>query len=426
MAAQSRGGPGDFTIPDALPVLPLRDAVVFPLTAVPLLVQTPSAIRVIDDVMRGNRLLVFVAQRNDTPEPVTPESIHRVGTVGAIHQMARMPDGGVRAMVQGIERVRLLDFVAKDPYLVARIEPAREPTVAGSEVDGLRRAVLDLFRRLAEVSSDLPDELAVAAESLVEPRQVVYFVASLVRMDTAARQALLEVDSIAEKLRRLIDVLQGELTVREIGRKITSDTEQRLSRKQRDYILREQVKTIQKELGEEDSDDTEAAELRRRIQEAGLPDEARRAAERELKRRASRPCASGGRRASARPACARASPGRSGESACACRSAACATRRRSGGIGARTSARFPGASSRGCAAQRRRIPSSCSTRSTRSARTGGAIRPRRCWRCWTRRRTTPSSTPISACRSTSRRSSSSPPATRSTPSRARCATGWKS
>src|SRR5437773_7135471 len=103
-------------------------------------------------------------------------------------------------------------------------------------------------------------------------------------MDTAARQALLEVDSIAEKLRRLVDVLQSELTVREIGRKITSDTEQRLSRKQRDYILREQVKTIQKELGEEDSDDTEAAELRRRIQEAGLPDEARREAERELKR----------------------------------------------------------------------------------------------------------------------------------------------
>ena len=284
MAAQSSGGPGDFTIPDALPVLPLRDAVVFPLTAVPLLVQTPSAIRVIDDVMRGNRLLVFVAQRNDTAEPVTPESIHRVGTVGAIHQMARMPDGGVRAMVQGIERVRLLDFVARDPYLVARIEPAREPTVAGPEVDGLRRAVLDLFRRLAEVSSDLPDELAITAESLVEPRQVVYFVASLVRMDTAARQALLEVDSIAEKLRRLVDVLQSELTVREIGRKITSDTEQRLSRKQRDYILREQVKTIQKELGEEDSDDTEAAELRRRIQEAGLPDEARREAERELKR----------------------------------------------------------------------------------------------------------------------------------------------
>src|SRR5207247_2654643 len=132
-----------------------------------------------------NRLLVFVAQRNDTAEPVTPESIHRVGTVGAIHQMARMPDGGVRAMVQGIERVRLLDFVAKDPYLVARIEPAREPTVAGPEVDGLRRAVLDLFRRLAEVSSDLPDELAITAESRVEPRPVGYFVASPVRTDRA-------------------------------------------------------------------------------------------------------------------------------------------------------------------------------------------------------------------------------------------------
>jgi len=148
----------------------------------------------------------------------------------------------------------------------------------------LRRAVLDLFRRLAEVSSDLPDELAITAESLVEPRQVVYFVASLVRMDTAARQALLEVDSIAEKLRRLVDVLQSELTVREIGRKITSDTEQRLSKKQREFILREQAKTIQKELGEDGGDDSEVTDLRRRLEEAALPDEARREAERELKR----------------------------------------------------------------------------------------------------------------------------------------------
>src|SRR5919198_1852337 len=198
--------------------------------------------------------------------------------------MARMPDGSVRAMVQGLERVRLLDFVAKDPYLVARIQRAPEQIPAGPEVEGLRRAVVDLFRKLVELSADLPDELAGVAESVTDPRQVVYFVASLVRMDTPTRQALLETDSVADKMRRLVDVVQGELSVREIGRKIASDTEQRLSKKQREFILREQAKTIQKELGEEGGDDTEVAELRRRIEEARLPDEARREAERELKR----------------------------------------------------------------------------------------------------------------------------------------------
>jgi ATP-dependent Lon protease len=195
-----------------------------------------------------------------------------------------MPDGSVRAMVQGLERVRLLDFVAKDPYLVARIQRAPEQIAAGPEVEGLRRAVVDLFRKLVELSAELPDELASVPESFTDPRQVVYFVASLVRMDTATRQALLEMDSVAEKLRHLVDIVQSDLSVREISRKITSDTEQRLSKKQREFILREQVKTIQKELDEDGEDDTEVGELRRRIEEAGLPDEARREAEREVKR----------------------------------------------------------------------------------------------------------------------------------------------
>src|SRR5262245_56839678 len=129
MATQPGGGPAEFTLPDALPVLPLPD--------VPLLVVNPAAIRVIDDVMRGNRLLVFAAQREPKQDaPVAPENVYRVGTAGAIHQMARMPDGSVRAMVQGLERVRLLDFVTKDPYLVARIERAQEQIPAGPEVEG--------------------------------------------------------------------------------------------------------------------------------------------------------------------------------------------------------------------------------------------------------------------------------------------------
>jgi ATP-dependent Lon protease len=277
----------DITVPDALPILPLREAVVFPLTAVPLSAERTPSVRLIDDVMRGTRLVVLVAQRDPTAEVVLPEGVHRIGTMAMIHQFARVPDGSVRIMVQGLERVRLLDFIATEPYLIARIEAAPEHVEAGPELDGLRRAIVDLFRQLVQLSAELPDEMATAAENLVEPRQVVYFVASLLRLDVLTRQALLELDSVSAKMRRLIDSLQSEVATRELGRKITTDTEQRLSKTQREFLLREQLRTIQQELGGEDGGDAEVAQLRRRLAESGLPDEARREAERELSRLAS-------------------------------------------------------------------------------------------------------------------------------------------
>ena len=207
MAAEAGNGPGDFVIPDALPVLPLRDAVVLPLTAVPLAVGQPRSVRLVDDVMRGNRLLALVAQRDPKAEASTPEDLHRIGTVGMIHQLMRAPDGSVRLMVQGIERIRLLDFVGTDPYLVARVEVSRDEAVEDTEIDGLRRAVMDIFRRLVEASPELPDELAVAAESVPDPLRLAYFVASVVPLDMAARQELLEMNPVPAKLRRLVDLL---------------------------------------------------------------------------------------------------------------------------------------------------------------------------------------------------------------------------
>ena len=270
----------DVTIPDALPVLPLRETVVFPLTVAPLVVGQPRSLRLVDDVMRGNRLLALVAQRDPKVESAGPDDLHRIGTAAVIHQMARVPDGSVRVMVQGLERIRLLDFVGTEPYVVARIEPAPEPVAQTTETDALRRAVGDIFRRLVEASPELPGELAMASENIADPRHLAYFVASLVPLDVATRQALLEADPIAAKLRRLVDLLQRELAVRELGRKITTDTEERLSKSQREFYLREQLRSIQKELGEEGVGDAQAAELRRRIEQARLPEEARREAER--------------------------------------------------------------------------------------------------------------------------------------------------
>ena len=284
MGVQPEGAAADFVTPDTLPVLPLRDTVVFPLTATPLVVAQPRSVRLVDDVMRSDRLLVLVAQRDPKVEPAKPEDLYRVGTVGVIHQLARASDGSLRLMVQGVERIRLLDFISTDPYLVARIEAAPDQTVPATEVDAHRRAVVDIFRRLVEASPELPDELAGAVQNVVDPRHVVYLVASMVPIDLAARQELLEMDPLTAKLRRLVDLLQRELAVRELGRKITTDTQERLSKTQRDFYLREQLRSIQRELGEDEKGDSQVTELRRRIEEAHLPDEARREVERELSR----------------------------------------------------------------------------------------------------------------------------------------------
>jgi ATP-dependent Lon protease len=284
MAAEAAGGIDNVVVPDALPVLPLRDAVVLPLTMVPLGVGQPRSVRLVDDVMRGNRLVALVAQPDPKVEAAALGDLYRVGTVGMIHQLMRAPDGSVRLMVQGVERIRLLDLVGTEPYLVARVEVSREPTVADTETDALRLAVVDVFRRIVGASPELPDELAAAAESLAEPLRLAYFVATVVPLDQAARQALLELDPVSAKLRRLVDLLQKELAVRELGRKIASDTEERLTKKQRDFYLREQLRSIQRELGEEDESTSDVTALRRRVEEAALPEEARREAERELAR----------------------------------------------------------------------------------------------------------------------------------------------
>jgi ATP-dependent Lon protease len=282
--AEQPGGPAGFAIPDALPVLPLRDSVVFPLTAVPLAVGQARSLRLVDDVMRGNRLLALVAQRDATAEPAGPDALYRVGTAGVIHQLARVPDGTVRLMVQGLERVRVLDWIASDPYPVARIQVAPDPVDQPTEAEALRRAVVDIFRRLVAASAELADDLTTAVEQVADPRHVGYLVASVLPLEAAVRQQLLEREPLTAKLRDLVDLLQRDLAVRELGRKITSDTEERLSKKQREFYLREQLRSIQRELGEEEEGSSQVGQLRRRIEEAALSEEARREAERELGR----------------------------------------------------------------------------------------------------------------------------------------------
>src|SRR6266536_3471069 len=279
-------------IPNVLPVLPLRGGtVIFPLAVVPLLVGQERSIRLIDDVMRGDRMVALVAQRPDAPEQAGPNDLYEIGTAGVIHQLMRSPDGTIRLVLQGIERIKIGQFTQTEPYLKAAVTVTPDGSSTGVEAQGLRRAVVDLYRRLVPLVEELPNELAGAAEALEDPRQLAYLVASTVPLPGPTRQELLELDDVVAKLQRLVELLQHELAVRELGQKITSETRERMTKAQREYFLREQLRAIRRELGEED-EEGEPAQLRKRIEEAGLPEEARREAERELGRLANVPPAS--------------------------------------------------------------------------------------------------------------------------------------
>lgn len=267
-------------LPRELPVLPLRELVVFPMAVAPVAVGQERSVQLIDDVMKGDRLVALVAQSNQHARPAGPEDIHRVGTAAIIHQHMRAPDGTIRLIVQGLERISLTEFVQTEPYLVARILPVPDTMGDRMETEALVRSARELFQQVVAFVPWLPDELGIAVQNVSDPRQLAYMIASAVPMELTARQDILELGTTTEKLRRLVGILQHEIALRELERKIASETQETLSKAQREFFLREHMKTIQKELGDEDKD--EIAEMRRRMESLPLPEEARKEVEREL------------------------------------------------------------------------------------------------------------------------------------------------
>ena len=270
--------------PSILPVLPLRGTVVFPLTLVPLAAGQPRSLRLIDEVVSGNRMVALVLQKDSDQESAGPGETFEVGTAANIHQMMRVPDGTVRLAVQGLRRVRILEWITEEPYLTARIEELPEETEDSVEVKALMRNTLELFQRLVAVVSNLPDELVTAALNIDDPMHLVYLIASNVRMEAEERQNLLELESARAKLQKLSAFLSKELDLLELGKKIQGEVQEEVGRTQREFYLREQMKAIQRELGETNEQEVEVNELRTKIDEAGMPEEAEREARRELDR----------------------------------------------------------------------------------------------------------------------------------------------
>src|SRR3954454_13540021 len=191
-----------------LPILPLRGTVVFPLTVVPLAAAQARSLRLIDDAMSGDRAVGLLLQNDAEMEGAGPNDVRTIGTIGSILQMMRVPDGSVRLAVQGSERMRVVEWISEEPFLVAKVEKYPETIEESVDVDALTRNTLELFQRLVSLVSHLPDELVTAAINVDDPRHLVYLVATNLRMEPEERQELLEENSVQEKLARLNAFIQ--------------------------------------------------------------------------------------------------------------------------------------------------------------------------------------------------------------------------
>ncbi len=283
-SSRSKQGDDQLSIPDVLPVLPLKDTVVYPFAVQPLGVGQERSIRLIDDVMRSDRLVVLVAQKSAEIEQAGPDDIFRIGTVSRIARMIRMPDGTIQIIVQGLERVAIGEFTQEKPYLAAHVTLKPDTQEDDDETEAIKRNVVSYFQRLVALVQNVPEGVAAATLNLEEPRQVVYVIATFVQMDLELRQKLLELDSVRAKLESLSSFLAHELEIFELGKKIQTSAQEEMGKVQREYLLREQLKAIQRELGEESEEQATINELRRKIDEAKMPEEAFKEANRELSR----------------------------------------------------------------------------------------------------------------------------------------------
>lgn len=277
----------DFDLQE-VPILPLRGMVVYPQTAIPLTVGQPRSVRLVDDVISGERLVGLVTAHDEEQETPGPDEVYRVGTLASIHRLFRAPDGTIRLLVQGIDRIRITEFTGEEPYLKASIMPESEDQEASEDdkltIEAMMRNVSDQFKILAELMPSIPDELVSSAITVDEPLQLVYSIATYIRIEVEDAQRLLEMDDIIQKLRFLLELLNKEVEVLELGRKIQTEAQSEMEKTQREYYLREQLKAIQRELSDGDEPGAEIDQFRKKIDESNMSDEARKEAERELDR----------------------------------------------------------------------------------------------------------------------------------------------
>ena len=291
MSAEKLEGASTPEFPRVLSLLPLRETVLFPQTVLPLAVAREPSVHLVDEAMLGSRLIGAVTQRDPTVEEPGPNDLYGVGTAAIIHKMLKYPDGTIRVVVQGLARFRVVEITQSTPFFLARVEVLDEVVPEGDvEVEALARSATALFQKIVALSPTLSDDLAAVVSNVQEPGRLADLIATTFpSLPTPMKQQLLECLDVKTRLQSLAVSLAKEAQVLELGSKIQSQVHSEMSKSQREYYLREQMKAIQKELGETDERIQEVEELRQKIEAAGMPEEALKASLRELDRLAKMP-----------------------------------------------------------------------------------------------------------------------------------------
>src|SRR5712692_5061605 len=276
---------------DRLPILPLGQLVVYPHVVLPMALADPNAVQLIDEVVQGNkRLLLGVVKPLSGAEPpegaimqARPDELYEVGTLGSVVRMLKLGDGSVRVMVQGLERARLVEISPAEHWLVARYETLASTAPEDARTEALKRTVQAQFSRVIDIAPYLGEELHEVHSGITDGSKLADFAAANLDLALPAKAELLAIDDVNRRLERLAELLGQELQVLEVGSQIQEKVRTRLDQNQREYVLREQLRVIRQELGEEEGDD-ELTELAGRLEAAGLHEEAKKVVERELKR----------------------------------------------------------------------------------------------------------------------------------------------
>lgn len=266
------------------PVLPLRDIVVFPHMIVPLFVGREKSVRALEDVMKEDKQILLVTQRNAAQDDPGPADMYAIGTVGTVLQLLKLPDGTVKVLVEGGMRAKILDFAETDPFFVARATSMPEAETEGKETEALARSVITQFEQYIKLNKKIPPEVLVSVNQIEDPSKLADTVASHLTLKISDKQELLEIPSVSGRLEKVFSFMEGEIGVLQVEKRIRSRVKRQMEKTQREYYLNEQMKAIQKELGESEDGRDELAELEDRIKKTKLSKEAREKAAAEVKK----------------------------------------------------------------------------------------------------------------------------------------------
>jgi ATP-dependent Lon protease len=272
------------SIPEVMPILGLSDIVIFPGMVAPLLVETAQSTHLIDDVVGGDRLLGVVLQRKPEAENPLPADMYEIGCAARVLKMLKFPDNTVRVLVEGLWRIRIKEYENTSPYLRAKIEIWKDIKEDSIELKALTRNAQSLFQEIVKLSPGMADQVKIAALNTDDPGNLSDLIAVNLNLSLAERQQMLETNTVKDRLTKLLPMLNRELEVLTLSSKIQTDVASSMSKSQRDFFLREQMRAIQRELGEGDVNATDTKNLREQIEKAQLPDEAKKVAQQELER----------------------------------------------------------------------------------------------------------------------------------------------